>query len=220
MCSNPVLRSMHDEPSDFRDLVANACAADTTARAALIERLYPKVAHLVHDELARDFRRGHEWILPLFSTGDIVHDVLAKLCRDGLSALHDRSEGEAVRYLAKAVHHRLLDALRHHGADRRDARRHAGFEDADAAHGGPSAETMADLHEQTRVVQDVLAALPTRQRNLLEGRLLEGASFPDLAERLGYASHDVARKLFHEAHARLLLTLRARGVRPIDEVAP
>jgi hypothetical protein len=38
-------------------------------------RCYPKVRAIVHNQLEHDFRKHHRWILPLFSTGDIVQEV-------------------------------------------------------------------------------------------------------------------------------------------------
>ncbi|MFN9948888.1 MAG: hypothetical protein ACK56S_18790 [Planctomycetota bacterium] len=42
-------------------------------------------------------------------------------------------------------------------------------------------------------------------------RLLEEATFPVIAEALGYASEETARQACHAAQARLLVKLRARG---------
>lgn len=52
-----------------------ARAGDQDARNQILERFYPKVRELVHKKLEHDFRKNHRWILPLFSTGDIVQEV-------------------------------------------------------------------------------------------------------------------------------------------------
>ena len=64
-----------------------------------------------------------------------------------------------------------------------------------------------------RIVRDVLDGFPQRTRLLLEQRLFDRATFPALAEELGYASAETARQAFCGAQARLTLRLRAHGIR-------
>ncbi|MCC6672773.1 MAG: hypothetical protein IT458_17035, partial [Planctomycetes bacterium] len=66
---------------DLQRTLAAAAAGDAAALQALAETLYPRVRELVHRELQHDFRRRHRWILPLFSTRDVVHDVFAAVLR-------------------------------------------------------------------------------------------------------------------------------------------
>lgn len=203
-------------PMDLQRTLADAAAGDAAALHALTEALYPRVRELVHRELQHDFRRRHRWILPLFSTRDVVHDVFAAVLR-GLGSARFDGEPALLRYLASAVQHRILDALRHHEAGRRDARRKAdepegGLDALARSAGAPSPATEASLREQIALYRAALGELPERERLLLDLRLADETPFGELAGRLAYPSADAARKAFHVAQARLLVKLRALGL--------
>ncbi|HEB52247.1 MAG TPA: sigma-70 family RNA polymerase sigma factor, partial [bacterium] len=152
---------------------------------------------------------------PLFSTHDVVHEVLAAVVRD----LADTSFEGAERfysYLGTLVRHRLLDAVRFHEAARRDVRRRVseptvGMAEAAADRREDTPTMAASLGERAGLVRDALQELPERQRRLLELRLLEDATFPEIRDALGYASDETARQAFQDAQARLLVKLRVRG---------
>jgi RNA polymerase sigma factor (sigma-70 family) len=203
---------------DWTELLAAAAAGDAAARSALVDEFYAPVQKLVHQRLELDFRRRHPWILPLFSTRDVVHDVLTDVVRR-LDATDFPHRDAFAAYLATVVRHHLLDVVRFHEADRRDARRNReGPADATAvAERTPGAEPSpaltAALREQAGIVRAAMEELGERARGLLELRMVEQLSFPELARQLGYASEDTARQAFVDAQARLLLKLRSRGVR-------
>lgn len=196
--------------------IAAAAAGDRAAQDEVVARCYPHVQRLVHRDLDRDFRRNHGWILPLFSTHDVVHEVLVAVVAD----LRDTSfDGPAKfhAYLGTLVRHRLLDAVRHHEAARRDRRRQAAEPTAGLAAVAPDGREAtptlaASLGERAEIVRAALQELPERQRRVLELRLLEEATFPAIATALGYASEETARQAFRDAQARLLVKLRVRGL--------
>jgi RNA polymerase sigma factor (sigma-70 family) len=207
-----------DRDADWAALQTTLTAAaggDAAARERLVARCYPDVQRLVHRDLERDFRARHRWILPLFSTHDVVHEVLVAVVRD-LADTQFAGPELFFAYLGTLVRHRLLDAVRFHEAARRDGRREAG-EPVDglaamAADGREVTPTLAaSLGERAGMVRQALAELPERQRRLLELRLLEDCTFPVIREALGYASDETARQACHEAQARLLVKLRVRG---------
>ena len=203
----------------LRETIAFAARGDAQAKRILIERFYPTVSGLVHQQLARSFRQHHRWIGPLFSTGDIVHDVFVEVV-SGLDAFQGDGEREFTSYLATAVSHRLIDAVRHHQAQCRDARRNepATSEDRLTSRGGPHAPAdCVALGEQIAIFEQQLAAMPPADREIIELRLSDSLSFVDIASRLGFASDNSARKAFDRAQARLLLKLRAAGLRARDE---
>ncbi len=188
---------------------------DAAAQAQLVASCYPDVKRLVHRDLELDFRQRHRWILPLFSTHDVVHEVLMAVVRD-LADTQFEGPGPFFAYLGTLVRHRLLDAVRCHEAARRDGRKQVGEPEVglaavatDAREATPT--LAASLGERAGLVRDALAELPERQRRLLELRLLEDATFPAIKEALGYASDETARQAFHDAQARLLVKLRVRG---------
>jgi RNA polymerase sigma factor (sigma-70 family) len=170
----------------------------------------------VHQELQRDFRQGHRWLLALFSTQDVVQELFAAVVR-GLADAEFEHEQALLAYLKTMVRNRLLDAVRFHEADKRDARRQAelptGGIDALGPARGESPDLAAELAERIAVLREVLQTFQDRQRALLEMRLVDGATFKDICSALGYASDETARQAFWDAQAKLLVRLRARGVR-------
>ncbi len=203
---------------DLLALVRLAAGGDRDAQHALVQRVQAKVRAIVHRELEQRFRASHRWVMPLFSTSDVVQDVLVDAVR-GLDECEFPGEGAFVAYLATIVRHRLISAVRYYEAQRRDGRRGvAAPEDAAAGPARPSTlsapEFAASLAERAAVVRDVLASFAERPRALLELRLVDGATFPVIAEKLGYALDETARQAFCDAQAKLVLRLRARGIRP------
>lgn len=196
--------------------IAAAVRGDAPARERIVAICLPKVRDLVHSSLQQDFRKRHRWMLPLFSTQDVVHDVLIAVV-DDLADSHFEDAARFCAYLGTLVRHRLLDAVRFHEAARRDVRRQAAEPTegvarvvADRREATPSLG--ASLVERATLVRSALAELPERQRRLLELRLMEGATFAQLGNALGYASEETARQAFHDAQARLAVKLRVRGL--------
>jgi RNA polymerase sigma factor (sigma-70 family) len=200
---------------DLVSLHARVRAGERDARAELVRRFLAPVRDLVHRKLDRDLRRRHPWLLPMLSTGDVVQDVLVGVV-ESLDRLEAPDDEAFTRYLATLVEHRLIDALRFHEAGRRDARRQVAPETGvlDRAGDDPTPSHTAAVAEQLTVFRGELEALPARERALLELRLCEETPYAEVAERLGFPSPDAARKAFHAAQARLVVRLRARGLRP------
>jgi RNA polymerase sigma factor (sigma-70 family) len=204
-----------DDWSTLQPAIAAAAAGDRAAQERLVAACYESLQRLVHRDLERDFRQRHRWILPLFSTHDVVHEVLAAVVRD-LADTQFPGPEPFFAYLGTLVRHRLLDAVRFHEAARRDGRKQAAEPTAGlaavAADAREATPTLAaSLGERAGLVREALAELPERQRRLLELRLLEDATFPQIREALGYASDETARQACHDAQARLLVKLRVRG---------
>ncbi len=207
--------------AQLRQSIERAAAGDVAAQDEVVRACLPDVRARVHRELQGDFRRHHRWILPLFSTMDVVQDVLAAVVRDLGDATFDGPEPFHA-YLGTLVRHRLLDAVRFHEAGRRDARKQvpeptAGLGAVAEGQREATPTLAASLAERATLVRAAIAELPERQRRLVELRLLDGEPFPAVAEALGYASAETARQSFVEAQAKLLVKLRARGLRPAGD---
>lgn len=205
---------------DLRGLIERAAAGDGAAQDQVAAECLPAVRARVHRELEQDFRKRHRWMLPLFSTMDVVQDVLVSVCRD-LEETSFATPEAFHAYLGTLVHHRLLDAVRFHEAGLRDVRRQVNQPTAGAtAFGAPSRDATpslaAQLNEQATLVRQAIDELPERQRRLVELRLLEEQPFAQVAEALGYASAESARQSFLDAQARLLVKLRGRGLKGLD----
>ena len=201
--------------TSLREQIVAAAAGDAAAQARVVDSCYAHVKQLVHRDLERDFRKRHRWIMPLFSTHDVVHEVLTAVVKD----LQDTSFAGPERffaYLGTLVRHRLLDAVRFHEAARRDQRKQVAEPTAGLSGVAPDAREVtptmaASIGERAGLVRDALQELPERHRRLLELRLLEDATFPQIRDALGYASDETARQAFQDAQARLLVKLRVRG---------
>lgn len=214
------------ETDDFAALQAELAAAaggDSAAQDRLCALCLEPVRARVHRELELDFRKRHRWMLPLFSTMDIVQEVLIAVVRDLHETAFDSAEALQA-YLGTLVRHRLVDAVRFHEAARRDLRKQVaeptdGMSGLGADQREATPTLAASLAERAQLVRQVIAELPERQQRLVELRLLEGQTFPAVAEALGYASDETARQAFVEAKARLLVKLRQRGLRGLDTFA-
>lgn len=212
---------MSDPADGWAALLERCVAGDRAARDELARMFYPRVQAAVHRQLEADFRRRHRWMLPLFSTRDVVQDVFVGVV-DSLDACDFADQDAFVGYLCTVVQNRLLDAVRFHEAHKRDARRD--LRDADpeipAQRPDDRAEIphlAAQLAEQATLLREVLGELAERHRELITLRIVDEESFPVIADRLGYASAETARQAFVDAQARLLVKLRARGLRPPGE---
>jgi len=203
---------------ELQELVDAVARGDEAAQRELIERFYPRVQKIVHHQLEQDFRKRHRWILPLFSTRDIVQEVFSDVLL-GLRDCEFETEEALVAYLSTMVRNRLLDAVRFHEAGKRDSRRSESEPERgiDAVAADTSAATpalAAALAEQASTLQEVLDTFPERHRALLRLRMIDEETFPAIAEQLGYASPETARQSFLDVQAKLLVRLRARGIRP------
>ena len=210
---------MEPLPEDaLADLLQSSQAGDRSATDALSAHLYPQVQATVHRELAIDYRRKHAWILPLFSTGDVVQEVFISVLKSLEQDLDIRDEDSLVRYVSTLVKNRLVDAFRHHSAERRDGRKAQPLEqDLNQPHGDgpePGPATVAALAEQMSILEDALATFPERTRLLLRMRLVDERPFEEIAVQLGWPSRSACNKAFLDAKARLLLRMRERGAAP------
>lgn len=201
------------ESAEVEALLRRARAGEREALDELCRRFYPDVQRRVHSALDRDVRRGRPWLAALFSTSDILHDVLLGVLRD-MGVFRGNSRAEFVIYLSRLTRNRILDAIRYHEAARRDGRR---TERADAFEKECESDSPDDLlirREQVEHAYTVLESFPERDRALLRGRIEDGEDYRTLAEELGYASADAARKAFHYVRARLVLRMRKPDERP------
>lgn len=207
--------------ADWRALVARCRAGERAAQDEIVLLFQDRVRARVHKELQDDFRKHHAWMLALFSTRDVVQDVLCAVV-SALGSGDFADEDAFAGYLATMARNRLLDAVRHHEAQKRDARREVRDLDPELVRARsdqdlPTPALAAQLAEQAGLVNEVLDALDPRRRALITLRLVDEKSYPVIAQELGYASAETARQAFVEAQARLLVKLRARGLRAPGE---
>ena len=197
---------------------------DRDMLAAMVQRYYPRLRRMVHRRLELDFRRSNNWMSSAFSTSDIVQNVFLRVLST-MCEMRATDEASLLSYLAAVVHNHLLDALRYHRADKRDARRDAKSSSAvlEAIHKpdpDPQPSVAAARHEHEIALREVLSTVSNKQRELWELRAEDHRPFAEIAKRLGYASDAAARMAFHDLKARLLVSLKRRGFRyPSDETS-
>lgn len=201
-----------DKPSaeEAAQWIAAAKGGDRDAMERLAQHVYPHVQGKVHEALARRFQSARGLTQTLFSTGDIVQDVIFDVLQK-LDRFRGRTLEELLAFLTPAVTHRIVDTIRWHFAAQRDVRRdHAAASRVDliAELRQETPSQIAGLRDEFDRVQRVLARLCDRERRLIELRFLEGATFDQIAKMLTISSADAARKALNKARARLLVRLK------------
>jgi RNA polymerase sigma factor (sigma-70 family) len=204
----PPLLTMDPAPSSpFASLVEEARRGARPALDRLFQQFYPRVEAMVHRRLARDLN-GRPWLLARFSTGDIVQDVFRGVLRD-LDGFAGRDEDAFAGYLAIAVRNQIIDAIRFHEAERRNARAsRVEAQDFDGADATPDPALLAAIDDEERRLNRVIASLAPTEQLLLRARVEGTATFEELAAQLGYCSESAARRAFYALKARLAILLR------------
>jgi RNA polymerase sigma factor (sigma-70 family) len=197
--------------ADLPELLAAAKAGSPAALDTLCARYYARVQMQVHHAMSAGIRARKPWLTAMFSTGDVVQEVFLRVLRD-LPRFEGTGEAQFVAWLAASMQHRLVDAVRFHQALQRDQRRSEPT--ADDVLPGREAEPVQPLITRDALVryEAALAALPPRERELLEARLTAvdtPTPFEALAPQLGYPSAAAARKAFFLAKARVLRRMGA-----------
>ena len=195
------------DPS-FPILLASARRGDREAMESLCRNYYPTVERMVHARLRQDYRNGRPWLSARFSTGDVVQNVFRELLRD-LNTFRGSTPESFCSYLAMMVRNRIIDAVRHHEASKRDGRRTVNINSSyDGIDGSPSPGSCADRTEQQDLFDSALSTFAEREQFLLRGRFEHDAPFHELADQLGYSSPSAAKRAFYQAQAQLVLMLR------------
>lgn len=192
----------HDD-IQFRQLLDEARLGDEASITGLFELTYPMVRPIVHRSLERDLRRGRPWLIARFSTGDVVQEVCRSVLTD-LDAFRGDTRADFEAFLALVTRNRIIDAIRHHEAERRDGRRggrELAPDDADERAETPDAQA-ASREFQARFAEAV-DELPEREQLLVRARLEGEHSFEELARMLGYSSTSKAQRVFADVRARL-----------------
>lgn len=203
-------------PDDGLIVVLRAAQrGDRAATTRVLEHVLPAVRRLVHQRLQRSYRRNNEWIVSLFSTGDVVQDLLIGALRD-LARFDGESAQSLMAWLSAQVEHRILERLRFFRSAKRDQRRVIDL----AGDGDAIADTLADLRpspsaaseaaEVWSAVQAALASLSDGERSVIEASLDPELSWADVALQLGLPTAEAARLRHRRAKARLSLRLAAR----------
>ncbi|MEM8712878.1 MAG: sigma-70 family RNA polymerase sigma factor, partial [Planctomycetota bacterium] len=134
---------------------------------------------------------------------------------EGVARFDDRGPGSLVRWACSLAENRIRRAVRSEGALRRDARRTVGGEPARAAlaltrDAGTGPCTSAARSETRSRLSGAVALLSNDERAVLLGRVVEGRTWPDLAQELG-CSETAARRLASKAAVKVGEILERKG---------
>lgn len=152
---------------------------------------------------------------------DIAEEAAQRaLCRAVRRLDSYRGDASLFTWLAQICRHELADVLEGVARDAArtvsldgDARVRSVAEGiADEGSGDPARQR---AHEETsRVVRDVLDALPGRYAEVLEWKYLEDLATQQIAERLG-TTFEAAQSMLQRARAAFRSALAARGLDPV-----
>lgn len=174
--------------------------------AAALDRLAAR--HLIP---LRRWARGRlpRWARDLSDTDDLVQDTLLRTFRR-INDVEVRGQGALLAYLRQAVTNRVRDELR-----RQQTRPPATDLDTAAVDDQPSPLETAIGRESVSRYESALGRLSADEREAIIGRVEMGYSYQELAEALGKATSEAARKAVSRALVRLAHEMdRAKESRP------
>jgi RNA polymerase sigma-70 factor (ECF subfamily) len=184
---------LSDEPT--LELVVRARQGDRPAMEALLERCLPPLKRWAHGRLPA-FARGR------MDTGDLVQEA-ALHALNNLETFEPRHVGAMQAYLRQSVINRIRDEVR------RFVRQPAPVELPEDL---PSDRTtpleFAIQQETYDRYRDALSRLPSKDRELIVGRIEVQWSLSEIAHRFGLRTVDAARMAVNRAVKRLTTNLR------------
>lgn len=193
-------------PRPTEALVTGAKAGDAAALEELLVRYGPRALGIVRIRMGERVRAA-------FESADLVQEALA----DALAALprfEMRGESSFIRWLAVIVEHRIRGRLDHLDAAKRSGLREVSLEGLPGppATSAPSPSAWAGAREERTAVEEAVAELPERYRELIALRDYAGASWEEVARETGASSPAAARMAHARALTRLGRRLRERGL--------
>jgi RNA polymerase sigma-70 factor (ECF subfamily) len=183
---------------ESRQLVLRASRGDALAVDELLERHLPGLRAYVRKNIS-----------PTLLAKESGSDVVQSVCREVLEAVDRfRYEGEAAfrAWLYQMALRKLVDRLRYHNAQKRDANRQSGSTHVDeiallaSSIRSPSKDAM--LREEMQALERGFEKLSDADRDILRMIYIEGKTHAQVAEQLE-CSEAASRKQLSRALARL-----------------
>ena len=181
-----------DAPGDVTRLLAAARAGDDDALQRVVPLVYEDLRALARRQLRRE-NAGHT----LGATA-LVHESYMRLVGSAARSASDRSHFLAIA--ARSMRQVLVDHAR------RIASRKRGGDWQRTTLGGDEAATLELEPEELIALDDALAKLDPRQRQIVECRFFGGMEETEIAEALGLSERTVRRD-WVKARAWLYATL-------------
>lgn len=206
---------MPDDITVSVELVRRAQDGDREALNRLFGRYYDRVLRIVRLRLGPKLRERVD-------SEDILQETFAAAVTS-FDRFEMRDEASLIRWLATLAARQINAAADHHGAQKRDARRHSSLPAIrPSAH---TAELRFDVvssstgpldrvagQEELSVVEDCIRELPDEYRELIELREYAGAEWDVVAQQTGRPSAAAARMMHARAMVELGKLVRKRGL--------
>ena len=181
---------MTSDHGEVTRLLRLAEEGDRAAFDRLLGLVYDELRQVARRQLARE-RDDHT-----LRATDLVHEVYLKLA--GRPSPDARDRAHFLALAARAMRQVLVDHARQRAADKRGGGLHrTTLDDADA---------LALPADELLALDDALAALGERQRQVVEWRFFGGLTEPEIASLLGVTERTVRRD-WVTARARLYQVL-------------
>ena len=188
---------------------AEATSPESERLDRFVRHCRPHVIRLVRARISAPLRRRLE-------SEDLVQDALLVVAERGQRFQH-RGEHALIRWLSRIVHFRVLAAVHHECAARRDLRREILVNHVDEANGGvdrgPGPDVAAMCQEDLQLLGECLGQLPGDERRAIVLHSIEGLSWAELSRAIGKKTAGAARMY----HTRALRRLKRRVFRRIRE---
>lgn len=173
--------------SDLSELLTQARGGRDDALAEVLERYRSYALLLGRLQIPAGLRNK-------VSASDLVQEAFIR-ARETFGGFRGTTEAELLAWLRRVLASQLARQLRHHHAQRRDARQEQQLEASmvrssqaisrafQASDTSPSQQ--AARREEAVILANALAAMPSEHREVLVLRHLEGQSFPAIARKMG-----------------------------------
>jgi RNA polymerase sigma-70 factor (ECF subfamily) len=199
------------------ELLGRIRAGDDDACNALLARYQARIRQIVSARLGPKLRR-------LADSEDVLQEVLLATAGK-LETFEPQSDGALLHWFGVAVKNRIVDLARFGGRGKRDLDREvvvAGGEaetdvvsplDRVAGEGATPSQDLAK-RERMELFHLALDNLKPEHRELIVLRDLTGMSWQEIAEQVGAASDEAARKRYGTAAVQFARALREVGFGP------
>lgn len=199
---------MSSDPEDTFVLLSRHRQGDPLALDAIMRRHYPRVERIVSVRLKA---KGN----PRADVADLVQQTMLKALSK-IDQFERQEDARLIDWIAVIATREIIAHHRYHHAGRRDVDREVTPtpDVSNATSTAPIFETPGDQstpsqhvasQEEQRLLDSCIAELPAEQREVILLRNYAGASWEFIAEKLGRASADAARK-FHKSASDALKT--------------
>jgi RNA polymerase sigma-70 factor (ECF subfamily) len=200
------------EPNSV-SLVRRYQDGDEGALNALLTRYYPRVERIVRARLGPRLRAKVE-------VQDVAQGAMIRAIKH-IQTFEMRDDASLINWMARLVENEILGLAGHYGAQKRNTDLEEPLEglpagdgdsgfDRELARESTSPGSRVARRELEDIVDECLAQLPEKQREVILLRDYTGGSWEFVAESLGSPSGDAARQFYRRARIELATLVQQR----------